>query len=99
MYTHHPQTHKKPKLKKSPVDRAMDVVAIASPALGVPQAVQIFATQDASGLSLLSWGSFACVSIVFLLYGLQHHIKPLILTQVLWLTIYAAVIPGILIYG
>jgi uncharacterized protein with PQ loop repeat len=88
---------KKP--KKHPIDLAADLVGYVSPALGLPQAVQIYATQDATGLSLFSWASFAAVSAVFLIYGIRHKIKPLIVANGLWMAIYAAVIPGILIYG
>ncbi len=87
------------KPKKHPIDLAADLVGYISPALGLPQAVQIYATHDATGLSLFSWASFAAVSAVFLVYGIRHKIKPLIVANGLWMAIYAAVIPGILIYG
>ena len=93
----HPHIHAK-KLK-APIDRVMDVVAVASPFLGVPQAIQIFATGDAAGLSLFSWLAFATTGAIFLLYGIKHQIVPVIVSQSLWMFIYAAVIPGILIYG
>ena len=60
---HHYRRHKKP---NQTVDRVMDVVAVVSPLLGVPQAVQIFTEQDATGVSLFSWVAFAAVAIVFL---------------------------------
>lgn len=77
----------------------MDVVAVVSPMLGVPQAVQIFTQHNASGLSLFTWCTFAVVSAVYLWYAVAHHLRPLIVTETLWLLVYAAVIPGILIYG
>ena len=100
MHTH--RRHVRPaksKAKKAPIDRAADVMGYMSPLLGVPQVVQIFVTHNASGLSLFTWASFAVVSSVFLAYALKHQIKPLIVAEALWLAIYAAVIPGILIYG
>lgn len=87
------------KAKKTVIDRAMDVVAVISPMLGVPQAVQIFVEHNATGLSLFSWASFAAVAFVFLLYAIQHNIKPLIISEASWLVLYAVIIPGILIYG
>lgn len=87
------------KAKRYPIDRAADVVGFASPLLGVPQVIQIFQTHDAHGLSLFTWVSFALVSAIFFAYGLKHQLKPLIIAEGLWLAIYAAVIPGILIYG
>ncbi|HVI69436.1 MAG TPA: hypothetical protein VM581_03170 [Magnetospirillaceae bacterium] len=98
MHTHHPHPVKA-NAKREPIDRVMDVVAVVSPMLGVPQVIQIFTSQDASSLSLFSWASFAGVSTIFLLYALKHQLRPLIVTQILWLAVYAAIIPGILIYG
>lgn len=77
----------------------MDVVAVVAPLLGIPQAVLIFSERDASGVSLFSWVAFAVVAIVFLMYAIAHKIKPLIVTNALWLVVYVSIIPGILIYG
>jgi uncharacterized protein with PQ loop repeat len=100
MHTHlrhaRPATHE---ANKSLIDRAADVMAFASPLLGLPQVVQVFVTHDASGLSLFSWVAFAVVALIFLLYAIKHQIKPLIVAEGLWLVIYLAVIPGILLYG
>lgn len=96
MPNHIHRHHIKP---KKPIDRAMDVVAVVSPMLGVPQAIQVFTTQDAAGLSLFSWLAFAAVAVVILLYAVSHQIKPLIIAQSLWLAVYAAIIPGILMYS
>lgn len=74
-------------------------MAVVSPLLGVPQAVEIFVERDASGLSLFSWLAFTAVALVFLAYAITHRIKPLIVAEALWLVVYAAIIPGILIYG
>lgn len=98
MHTLHPTPASK-KAKPTPIDRTMSIVAFLGPMLGVPQVVQVYAGQNASGLSLFSWVAFALVALVFLLYALKHRIKPLIITEGLWLAIYLAVIPGILIYG
>lgn len=92
-HRHHTPKHVRP------IDRAMDVVSVVSPLMGVPQAFQIYQTQSATGLSLFSWLAFAGVAFVFLLYAVDHKIKPLIIAEALWLGVYAAVIPGIILYG
>lgn len=99
MQTHESAGPADKKPKKHPIDLVADLAGYVSPALGLPQAVQIYATHDATGLSMFTWASFAAVSGVFLAYGLRHKMKPLIVANGLWMAIYAAVIPGILIYG
>ena len=93
---HHYRHHKK---STKSIDNVMDVVAVVAPLLGIPQAVLIFSERDASGVSLFSWVAFAVVAIVFLMYAIAHKIKPLIVTNALWLVVYVSIIPGILIYG
>lgn len=97
LFDFHLNRYRKPEVRM--VDNLMSLAAFASPLLGVPQAVQVFANEDASGLSMFSWVAFAVVAVVFLIYALMHKIKPLIVAQSLWLIVYAAVIAGIILYG
>ncbi|HEU5187485.1 MAG TPA: hypothetical protein VFT87_03200 [Candidatus Saccharimonadales bacterium] len=85
---------------KHPVlDWLVTFMAVAGPALGVPQVIEIFVTHDASGLSLAAWIGFTCYTIVFLTYGAVYKLKPVIVAQSLWLCVYVSVIFGILVYG
>jgi MtN3 and saliva related transmembrane protein len=94
--THPLRHHEKP---RSGIDKTMIVVSVVSPLFGLPQVLQVYQTQTAAGLSLFSWLAFAGVAFVFLLYALHHNLKPLIIAESLWLAVYIAIIPGILMYA
>jgi hypothetical protein len=80
------------------IDWLMMITAVGYPLTGLPQAIQIFTTHTAAGVSLLSWAGFCAFDVVEIAYGVIHRIKPLIITSVLWLVVDAAVVAGILVY-
>jgi len=87
----------------NPVKRAVDILAyvigIAGPLITIPQALKVWINQDASGLSLISWAGYIVVAVFWIIYGILHKEKPLILTYILWVMVHAAVVAGIIFYG
>jgi uncharacterized protein with PQ loop repeat len=81
------------------LDKLLLVIAAIGPIMNIPQAIQIFATKNASGLSLLSYASFTFFDIFWLTYGIVHKEKPIILAYTLWLVTNIVVVSGIIIYG
>jgi uncharacterized protein with PQ loop repeat len=55
--------------------------------------------KNASGVSPLTWGSFAFFNVFWLLYGLVHKEKPIIVAYSLWLFVNSIVTIGALLYG
>lgn len=93
--------HKKPtKNKKAePIDYLVRFFMVATPLFELPQAYSIYSTQDAQGVSLLTWGFFACSSVVWLAYGWRAKIKPLVVAYSLYLTIESSIVIGIVMYS
>jgi uncharacterized protein with PQ loop repeat len=87
--------HRRP---KTLLDWSVTVMAVVGPLLGLPQIIEIYTTQNVSGLSLLAWIGFTFYTLVFLTFGIVHKLKPLIITQTLWLATYILIIIGILLY-
>jgi uncharacterized protein with PQ loop repeat len=81
------------------IDHAMAAAAIVHPATAAPQVIQIYATHSAVGVAPLTWLSFMAIGTVFLAYGLLHKIKPMIVTQILWFVIDAAILTGVALYS
>lgn len=81
------------------IDRLMMITAIVYPLTGVPQAVQIFATHDASGVSWISWVAFLIFDFIELWYGFAHRLRPLILSGILWVIVELVIVVGIIIYS
>ncbi len=89
----------KPSKDSSFLYRLTLVAAVVQPLTTIPQVVQLYVTQDASGLSLFTWLGYALVGLVFLAYGIKYKLVPIALTQILWFTLQMSIVIGILIYA
>lgn len=72
---------------------------ILGPLITLPQIFKIFALQDATGVSLLTWGMYLVLDIPWIVYGVVHRSRPILITYVLWLIMNALVCTGIVLYG
>lgn len=87
------------RLEQRVVDTLMGYVAFIGPLSASPQVISIFLKQEARGVSLTSWIMFMCLGLVTLPYGIMHRLKPIIISQTLWLFIDMLLIIGIAMYG
>ncbi|HSE29295.1 MAG TPA: hypothetical protein VLA77_01790 [Candidatus Saccharimonadales bacterium] len=81
------------------LNKIVNVMAVVGPLFGLPQVISIHTTHQVEGLALWSWIGFCAYSIVFLTYGIVYKLRPVILAQVMWLTVYTLIIVGILLYN
>ena len=79
-------------------DDGMYLVALITPVLTVPQLLLIYVQHQTSGVSVLTWGAYAAMSGIWLIYGLLHRQKPLILSQVCLFVLDFGVVLGIFIF-
>ncbi|MFH1544970.1 MAG: hypothetical protein ABIE23_02670 [archaeon] len=106
---HHSHLRKRIHLKHEPFPhpdkwkRRMDyliyLVGIIGPIMAFPQAWKIWSERNASGVSLISWVSFFVFSCIWVVYGLMHKEKPIILNYSLWVIFNALVVAGIILFG
>lgn len=80
------------------VDVAVYIASVTSPLMTIPQVYEIYAHQNAAGVSELSWGAYTLFSMPWLAYGILHKQKPLIIANSLWLVLHATVFIGALLY-
>ncbi len=80
------------------LDRMVYIVGIIGPVMVLPQIYLIFSTQNASGVSAISWLSWALLDIPWIFYGLAHKQYPIVLTYLLWFICNLVVFFGALIY-
>jgi len=80
------------------MDDLMYVVALIAPIMTIPQLLQVWAHKQTQGVSLLTWGAYASVSLLWLIYGFVHKEKPFILTQFLLLILDSLIVIGVLFY-
>lgn len=94
-----PKISLKNKEHKYIIDRVIMVTGLIGPLASIPQAAQIYTTQDAIGVSLITWSMFELVNATMLVYALVHRLPPLIISNVCWLIIQAIMIVGIVMYS
>ncbi len=87
---------------KKPLLRFFDNIAYAAgvltPAFTLPQLYEIYAHHDASGVSLITWSAYLVLSIFWMLYGIVHKEKPIILMYFSQAFLQIFIVWGIVIY-
>ncbi len=95
-----PQPHDK---KKSSyvvfLDKLTFVVGVVGPFTVVPQIYSIFSTKSAQGVSLATWLLIFIVTFPWVLYGMAHKEKSIIVSFTLWEIMNMSVVVGVLLYG
>jgi MtN3 and saliva related transmembrane protein len=85
------------KLKKL-FDIIISIVVIVGPLSNIPQLLEIWIQKNASGVSLLSWLGFLIVAMVWLIYGIIHKEKPIIIMNIGLILTELLIVIGILLY-
>ena len=83
--------YKRKPAKKPWIDKAVMVIAFVEPLAGLPQVIQLFHTRSANDLSLSSWVIFQIVTVLWLVYGVTHKERPIIIYQGLWFVVQALI--------
>jgi len=60
-------------------DNFIYIVAIFGPFFNLPQAYKILTEKSSAGVSVFSWVAFAIISFLWLIYGIIHKDKHLII--------------------
>ena len=81
------------------MDELIYIVAVSGPLMTLPQVLKIWIEQNASGVSVLSWGAYLVGAFFWIVYGFMHNEKPIIVANLLWLIFTSLIIAGVVIYG
>ncbi len=102
IHTHNVDKEKHEKLHEKKyvrfIDGAVFIVAFVGPLTTAPQVFRIFHTQNAEGVSVLTWFLYILVQAVWLLYGIFHKNKPIIISNIFWIFWQSLVMIGAIIY-
>jgi len=82
----------------SSIDTLAYIVSILSLLFTADQIRINWIKHDAGGVSFLSWLFYAISAFVWLVYGLVHKDKVLIVTNFLWVAFALAVVIGVVMY-
>ena len=97
--TMHHLHKKKPNNFNSTIEKLAYAVGIASPIVTLPQVLQIWMTQNASGVSLVTWVCYLVIVTVMTMYGIIHKEKPIIIMNGSLIFVDLLIIIGILMFG
>jgi uncharacterized protein with PQ loop repeat len=81
------------------LDRIVLAAGIIAPLMTVPQAFKIYMLQDATGVSIVSFGAFALLDIPWIVYGIVHRARAITVAYILWFSMNIIVVAGVLMYG
>ena len=72
------------------------IFAFIMPLTTIPQVYNIYWLKQVEGVSLVMWVAYTIGVVPFLLYGLAHKEKPLIVSNSLWLIMQTVIVVGLL---
>lgn len=81
------------------MDKIIFIVGIVGPGLTIPQIIKIFSMQSAAGVSLITWLGYLIASIFWIIYGILHKDKPIIVTYCMNIIVNLGVVIGTIIYS
>ena len=81
------------------LDKLTFVAGVVGPFTVLPQIYSIFSTKSAAGVSLVTWLLIFIVTFPWILYGIAHKEKSIIVSFLLWEIANLAVVVGVFLYG
>jgi len=70
------------------------IAVVAGPLLTLPQVYSIW-IDDQRGVSSISWFAYLGTSIIWLVYGVKHRDKPLVLVEFAWIALSIMILVGL----
>lgn len=83
----------------APFGRVLGGMSIFTLLMTVPQVLTIWVSQEAGGVSVVSWSAYLLSAILWFWYGVQKRDRNIYLPCVGWAGLDAAVIVGALVHG
>jgi uncharacterized protein with PQ loop repeat len=97
--THQLATYPHPQQWVRFLDKFLLVVASVAPLFAIPQIWRILSTESAAGVSPITWGAYAFFNIPWIVYGIVHKERPIIIAYILWLIVNTTVLTLTLVYS
>ncbi len=69
------------------------------PFIALPQLYKVWIEHDTAGVSPWTWGGLAVVAVLWVIYGVLHKAKPILITYLLWIVMNSSIAIGVLIYS
>ena len=93
----HPYPSKKPMINLA--DRIVSITAILYPLTLLPQLYMIWSTENAEGVSLLTWSLLLLFTLPLVAYAFLHKDKKLTIMYSIFFVLYVLIIIGIILFS
>lgn len=84
------------KRERTTIDRLALLVGIVGPLNAIPQLILVW-SGNTTGVSLYTWIGFLITALILLAYAVLYRLKPLIISNLLWVVAEGSIIAGLLI--
>lgn len=88
-----------PSRKIAFLDRVVLLVAIIGPLANIPQIMEVYLQRNGAGVSLASWTLYAVFNTIWIVYGIVHKERTILLAHLFWFITQIVVIVGVILYG
>ena len=86
--------HLSSKKKLTFFDHVITLASFIYPLMALPQVFGVY-SGNTEGVSLVSWIGFLFFSVMFFTYGMIHKVKPMIITNSIWVMVDGLVVIGL----
>ena len=88
-----------PQKVKRVYDNVIYIAVILAPIMNLPQLWKIWSGKEAAGVSIISWVAFSFISVMWLIYGILHKEKPVIIMNLTLIFLQLSIALGAYLYG
>ena len=93
----HLHKKKKQRVPYTSLDYLVYIISFVGPILTIPQIYDVWIRKDFS-VNVITWGSYIIIEMIWLYYGIINKVRPIILSNCLWILVNGLVILGALLY-
>ncbi len=79
------------------MDKLIYVVGIIGPLTSIPQMINIWVYGMIEGVSVITWAALAVVAFFWVIYGVMHRERPIIVAHGLWVIFDILIVLGVLL--
>ncbi len=80
-------------------DKLVYAMSLIMPFMSIPQVYKIFSEQDASSISIITFGTYLIGNAIWFAYGLLHKATPILLANFLFAIVHVLILTGAFLYG
>jgi len=83
----------------SGLEKTLRSLSVITMLMTVPQVLAVWVSQNASGVSLISWVAYLVSACLWFVYGVRKNDKTIYLACVGWIVLDAGIVIGVILRG